>query len=145
MWDIPIVFILEKNNISQSTSFDQNFAGNIKDRVTGFNIKYFHTSVYDLFDLDKNIKEAFLYTRENSKPVFIEIEKKIYDKYNQRNSQVSWQLYNHISLFWELVGDMNKVAQINKNMTTLVEQKEQAFGLGLYLEENWTQYYRENP
>ena len=37
------------------TSFDQNFAGNIKDRVTGFNIKYFHTSVYDLFDLDKNI------------------------------------------------------------------------------------------
>jgi 2-oxoisovalerate dehydrogenase E1 component len=74
LWDIPIVFILEKNNISQSTSFDQNFAGNIKDRVTGFNIKYFHTSVYDLFDLDKNIKEAFLYTRENSKPVFIEIE-----------------------------------------------------------------------
>ena len=30
-------------------------------------------------------------------------------------------------------------------MTTLLEQKEQAFGLGLYLEENWIQYYKENP
>jgi 2-oxoisovalerate dehydrogenase E1 component len=74
LWDIPIVFILEKNNISQSTSFDQNFAGNIKDRITGFGIKYFHTTVYDLFELDTIIKEAFKYTRENSKPVFIEIE-----------------------------------------------------------------------
>jgi hypothetical protein len=101
-----------------------------------------------LFPTEQDYKKG-VFTRyfivKRNEPVFIEIEKKIYDKYNQRNSQVSWQLYNHISLFWELVGDMNKVAQINKNMTTLVEQKEQAFGLGLYLEENWTQYYRENP
>jgi hypothetical protein len=101
-----------------------------------------------LFPTEQDYKKGVFiryFVVKRNEPVFIEIEKKIYDKYKQRNSQVSWQLYNHISLFWELVGDINKVAQINKNMTTLVEQKEQVFGLGLYLEENSIQYYRENP
>ena len=74
LWDIPVIFILEKNNISQSTSFEQNFAGNIGDRVRGFGIKHFSTSVYDLIQLDKTFEEAFSFTRKYCKPVFIEIE-----------------------------------------------------------------------
>ena len=38
LWNIPVVFILEKNNISQSTSFDQNFSGNLKNIINGFGI-----------------------------------------------------------------------------------------------------------
>jgi 2-oxoisovalerate dehydrogenase E1 component len=74
LWKIPIVYILEKNNISQSTSFRQNFSGNIEDRVRGFGINYFKTSIYDLSDLDDKIKNAFTYSRNERKPVFIEIE-----------------------------------------------------------------------
>jgi 2-oxoisovalerate dehydrogenase E1 component len=74
LWEIPIIFILEKNNISQSTSFEQNFSGNIEDRIKGFGIKYLRTSVYDLSDLDNKIENAFNYSRNQSKPVFIEIE-----------------------------------------------------------------------
>lgn len=74
LWNIPIIFILEKNNISQSTSFEQNFSGNIEDRVKGFGINYYKTSVYDLSDLDKKIENAFSYCRSQGKPVFIEIE-----------------------------------------------------------------------
>jgi hypothetical protein len=100
-----------------------------------------------LFPTEQDYKKG-VFTRyfivKRNEPIFIEIEKKVYDKYVQRNSQVPWQLYKPISLFWELVGDVDKIAQINKNMTTLLEQKEQAFGLGLYLEENWVQYYKEN-
>jgi len=100
-----------------------------------------------LFPTEQDYKKG-VFTRyfivKRNEPIFIEIEKKVYDKYVQRNSQVPWQLYKPISLFWELVGDIDKIAQINKNMTTLLEQKEQAFGLGLYLEENWVQYYKEN-
>lgn len=101
-----------------------------------------------LFPTEQDYKKG-VFTRyfilKINEPIFIEIEKKIYDKYKQRNSQVPWQLYKPISLYWELVGDINKIAQINRDMTILTEQKEQAFGLGLYLEENWVQYYRENP
>jgi 2-oxoisovalerate dehydrogenase E1 component len=74
LWDIPIIFILEKNYISQSTSFEQNFSGNIKDRVIGFGIKYFSCTIYDLPNLDNVFKESFSFSRNNSKPVFIEVE-----------------------------------------------------------------------
>ena len=74
LWNIPIVYILEKNNISQSTSFKQNFSGNIEDRVKGFGINYYKSSVYDLSDLDKKIENAFIYSRNEGKPAFIEIE-----------------------------------------------------------------------
>ena len=74
LWNIPVVFILEKNNISQSTSFDQNFCGNIKNRINGFGIEYFETSIYDIDDLDNVFQKAFRYSREESKPVFIQVE-----------------------------------------------------------------------
>jgi len=74
LWDIPIVFILEKNNISQSTSFQQNFSGEICERIKGFGVKYYKTSIYDLEALDIDFKEAFDYSRNNLKPVFIEVE-----------------------------------------------------------------------
>jgi len=74
LWDIPIIFILEKNNISQSTSFKQNFSGNLEQRITGFGVKYFNTTIYDLEDLDKKFNDAFNYCRNESKPIFIEIE-----------------------------------------------------------------------
>ena len=47
------------------------------------------------------------------------------------------------SLTWLLTGDINQVAQSNKNTTDITEQREQAFGLGIYLKENWVQYYKE--
>jgi len=74
LWNIPIVFILEKNNISQSTCFNQNFSGDISDRIKGFGVNYYNTSIYDISNLDNVFKEAFDYSRNNSKPVFIELE-----------------------------------------------------------------------
>jgi len=74
LWNIPIVYILEKNGISQSTSFDQCFSGDISDRIRGFGVNYYSSSIYDISYLDNVFKEAFDYSRNNSKPVFIEVE-----------------------------------------------------------------------
>jgi 2-oxoisovalerate dehydrogenase E1 component len=74
LWNIPVVFILEKNNISQSTSFDQNFSGNLKSRINGFGIEFFETSIYDIEELDIVFHNAFEYSRNESKPVFIQVE-----------------------------------------------------------------------
>lgn len=74
LWGIPIVYILEKNSISQSTSFEQNFSGNLESRVVGFGIDFFKTSIYDIESLDKTFKDAFLIARRDSVPVFIEVE-----------------------------------------------------------------------
>lgn len=79
-----------------------------------------------------------------NEPLFIEISKDAFNKYKQKDPTVSWRLYKPFSLFWVLTGDINQVAQTNKNVTQLIEIKEQVEGLSLYLKENWTQYYKSN-
>lgn len=82
---------------------------------------------------------------KRNEPVFSEISKKEYDKYKSKSPNVYWRLFKPVSLFWVLTGDINQVVKTNKNVTELTEQREQAFGLSLYLKEDWAQYYKENP
>jgi hypothetical protein len=77
--------------------------------------------------------------------LFVEVNKATFDQYTQKDPAVSWKLYKPFSLFWELTGDINQVAQTNKKVTELTEAKEDVNGLSLYLKENWTQYYKANP
>jgi len=81
---------------------------------------------------------------KRNQAIFTEISKDTYQKFQQQDPQVSWRLYRVFSLIWKLTGDINQVAQTNKNITELTETKEKVFGLSLYLKENWTQYYK-NP
>lgn len=81
---------------------------------------------------------------KRNQPIFTEIDKDTYQKFQQKDSQVPWKTYKVFSLFWELTGDINKVAQTNKNITELAEQREKALGLSLYLKKDWTQYYKAN-
>ena len=74
LWTIPIVYVLEKNNISQSTSISQNFSGEIRDRILGFGTKHYNASIYNLEELDLIFENAFNFARVNCKPVFIEVE-----------------------------------------------------------------------
>lgn len=74
LWGIPIVFILEKNNISQSTSFKQNFSGDLKSRIEGFGIEYYSASIYNLEHLDEIVSKSITNARNEVKPIFVEIE-----------------------------------------------------------------------
>jgi hypothetical protein len=80
-----------------------------------------------------------------NQPLFVEINKATFTQYVQKDSTVSWRLYKPFSLFWVLTGDINQVAQTNKNVTEFTEQKEKVEGLSVYLKEDWTQYYKSNP
>jgi len=82
---------------------------------------------------------------KRNEPIFIEITKSEYDKYKNQETSVYWRLFKPFSLFWVLTGDINQVAQTNRNVTQLVETKENALGLSIYLKENYTQYYKANP
>lgn len=79
---------------------------------------------------------------KRNQAIFIEISKDTYTKFQQQNSQVPWRLYRVFSLPWQLTGDINQVAQTNKNITELTEVREKVLGLSLYLKENWSQYYK---
>lgn len=81
---------------------------------------------------------------KRNQAIFTEISKDVYQKFQQQDPQVPWNLYRVFSLSWKLTGDINQVAQTNKNITELTESREKIFGLSLYLKENWIQYYK-NP
>lgn len=93
-------------------------------------------------DYKNGVFTRYFSIRRNQ-PLFTEINNNTYKLFQQQDSQVPWKLYRVFSLSWELTGNINKVAQTNKNITEIVEQREKAVGLGLYLKENWTQYYKE--
>jgi len=79
---------------------------------------------------------------KRNQAIFTEISKETYDKFKQQDPQTPWRSYRVFFLTWKLTGDINQVAQVNKNITELTESRERVFGLSLYLKENWTQYYK---
>jgi 2-oxoisovalerate dehydrogenase E1 component len=60
--------------MSQSTSFKQNFYGDIKNRIEGFGIEYQSTTIYDIEALDATFNKSINKARSESKPIFIEVE-----------------------------------------------------------------------
>jgi hypothetical protein len=84
------------------------------------------------------------FSLKRNQALFTEIDQDTYDKFQRKDPTTPWQFYKTFSLSWELTGDINKVAQTNKNITELTEQREKALGLSLYLKENWIQYYKSN-
>jgi len=79
---------------------------------------------------------------KRNQPIFTEIDKDTYNQFQKQSSDVLWKLYRTFSLFWKLTGTIEDVAQVNKNIIELTEQREKALGLGLYLKENYIQYYK---
>jgi hypothetical protein len=74
--------------------------------------------------------------------LFSEINKSNYDEYINKKPTVYWRTYRPFSLKWQLTGDISRVAQVNRDITSLIEIRENVTGLGLYLQENWIQYYK---
>jgi len=93
----------------------------------------------------KNSEFTRYFIVKRNEPIFTEVTKKEHDKYKNKQPDVYWRLFKPFFLIWHLTGDINQVAQTNKNITELTEQREQVFGLSLFLKEDWTQYYKEKP
>jgi len=118
---------------------------NIKDRSKNSVLNLIPTS--PLFPTPQDYKNGEYiryFVVKRNEPIFIETTKAEHDKYKNKDSSSYWRLYKPVSLFWQLTGEISQVAQTNKNITELIEQREQVFGLGIYLKENWTQYYQVN-
>ena len=77
--------------------------------------------------------------------MFVEISKATKDLFDKKDPGVPWKTNKTFSLIWTLTGDITQAAQTNKNITELTEQRQKAFGLSVYLKEDWTQYYKEKP
>ena len=73
IFKVPILYILENNGIAQSTLFEENFRGSVRDRILGFGIDYFNTDSRDFETMNSTINSAINNARDCN-PTFLEIK-----------------------------------------------------------------------
>jgi hypothetical protein len=73
---------------------------------------------------------------------YIEINQDTFAKLTIKDPQILWQLYQPFFINWQLTGDKQQVAQVNRNSTELVVFRNKFFGLNEYLKLDFTKYYQ---
>ena len=77
---------------------------------------------------------------------FIEVNKELYNKYVNQSPDVSYQLYFPFSINWELVGEKDKVYEVNLKNVKQIELNLQLRGFTQYFKGRFTQFYQmEGP
>ncbi|MBE5857631.1 MAG: pyruvate dehydrogenase [Lachnospiraceae bacterium] len=69
IYDVPVVFVIEDNQYAMSTKRKDAFAGDIKQRIEGFNIKTFEIESTNVDELDLFFENVFSYINTERKPV----------------------------------------------------------------------------
>lgn len=82
------------------------------------------------------------FVKKTNEIIYIEINKDQFDKILTKDPQILWQLYLPFFIDWQLTGDKQQVAQVNKNMVELTSFRLKLFSFNLYIKEDYTKYYQ---
>ena len=83
------------------------------------------------------------FAKKTNELIYIEISKETYNKFINQDSKVAFDLYNTISLPWNLIGKEKQVYQSNKKIVELVERENNWYGFTSYFRQEFSKYY--NP
>jgi hypothetical protein len=111
-----------------------------KDYTIGYFTRYFIKRRNQLlyFELDKDSYTNFLNGKDLEYTFIIPSNV----SFPQPPSQSLKALYMPFTLNWILTGDKNNVATVNQNMVKLAESQNKILGLGIFLKEDYTKYYK---
>jgi hypothetical protein len=82
------------------------------------------------------------FCKKTNEVIYLEIDKTQYDRLLTKDPQILWQLYLPFNITWQLTGDKQQVAQVNKNIVELTSFRLKLPNLNLYLKEDYTKYYQ---
>ena len=82
------------------------------------------------------------FCKKTNEILYIEINKDQYDKLIAKDPQILWQLYLPFNITWQLTGDEQQVARVNKNMVELAIKNLKLPKFNLYIKEDYTKYYQ---
>ena len=83
------------------------------------------------------------FTKKANQNIYYEISKSDYNNIIGKKNSILWQLYNGISLPWQLTGDKETVFRTNRNIVLLTEQQQRLPGFSKIFREDYLQYYQE--
>lgn len=81
------------------------------------------------------------FAKKTNELIYIEVSKETYNKFINQDPKVAFDLYNPISLPWNLTGDEKQVYQSNKNIVELVERENNWYGFTSYFQKDFSKYY----
>lgn len=123
--EIPFGYIFAKNIDTDKVIFSPTYFPNIpteKDYKIGEYRRYFCKKINEI--------------------VYVEIEKKYYDKLTKKDSTVAFEYYTPFNIPWKIIGDKKKVFNTNKNIVELAIKKSKLPKFNEYLKEDYLKYYR---
>lgn len=82
-----------------------------------------------------------LFCKKKNEGLFLEINKKTYEKLIYKNKSIYYKGYIPFTLPWVLTGDKEQVALENKNAVNYKENIQNLYGLNKYLNYNYLQFY----
>ena len=74
LWNCPIIFVCENNNIAQTTPLNLALSGSILSRVKAFDIKTYKNNSLDVMQIYDLANEVISYVRKTRKPAFVELK-----------------------------------------------------------------------
>ena len=90
--------------------------------------------------------EASEFTRYFAKKInelyFVEINRSTFEKLIKQTNEYYWEPFRTVRMPWRISGDKNQVAEINKNMTLLTEQRFKVEGLQQFLKYDYLKFYK---
>jgi hypothetical protein len=82
------------------------------------------------------------FCKKTNELIYIEINQPQYKQLVSKDPQILWALYQPFFIDWQLIGDKQKVAQINRNSVDLLVLKQKFFGLNQYLKFDYIKYFQ---
>jgi hypothetical protein len=79
---------------------------------------------------------------KTNEDIYLELDKKTYDKLSSKNSNWAHELYTTFQLVWYITGEESQVESTNKNLVLIQEQRSNRKGLKEFLRENYTKFYK---
>jgi hypothetical protein len=85
------------------------------------------------------------FVKKVNENIYVEINKEQYNNFQSQNPEYFWEIYNTISIPWNITGEVEQTYNTNKNMIELWEKNNNQLGLGAYLQYNYLEFYQYIP
>ena len=134
---------LVDTTISYPTEFNVELYNNLKQVDTNESIII--PTYNPVLPTQQNIQAGEFrryFCKKTNEYQYIEINQDTFDKLVAKDLQILWQLYQPFFIDWQLTGDKQQVAQVNRNSTELVIFRNKFFGLNEYLKLDFLKYYQ---
>lgn len=81
------------------------------------------------------------FCKKNNELRYLEIDKDIHQKLQNKDPKIAWDLYTPVVVLWQIKGNKEQVYNSNKGTVISIEQNLSWVGFSKYLKEDFLKYY----